>query len=324
MQAPAAGTLAATQEVSGEIRWVLRFPRKGKNKLGSPVTTTPQAAGRRALVHSEKSGETTLKDVGRGSVPAPSEFSSAAKRAVKNGCAALERKFGKNCVFGTLTLPGSTNLARATLAAWSSKCVELINKWREYHAPDSLWVYKWEWQKNGALHLHFAIGSMVPMHLWVLRRTFKSYAFRLFRSLSRLSGCDLFARVDGGTWWSTPRALRSRIEKVHKSVARYMAKYLTKPQGNRAGFSPSRWWGQSRQVRALVRAGRRCLLLRSWNWEGLYQRFRHGREYAAASAEVWFEYSEPFAPHNSTVLAYAESGQAEMLYGALKGLLKAA
>jgi hypothetical protein len=314
---PRHGKLAVTKEPSGEIRVALSFPKRSQAKAEKFVPRWSDAAGCRALVYSKISGESLKTRAGRGALPRVSEFSNAARRAVKNACGALKTLFGKRIVFGTLTLPGSTDEARKTFASWSAVVIEHLNKWRSYHAPSSLWVYKWEWQKNGALHLHFAIGAADILRLRRLERAFTEYVHLLLDHLSDVSGTDLFARGDGGSWRGFPEILRSRLEPVRKCVKRYMAKYLVKPEVGSLSHCPSRWWGQSRELRRAVGCLRCCTYLRSENWAQLVDRQAQARQLVTALGLKCFAYSQPFSPHNTTLLIYPTEGEESVVYNTL-------
>lgn len=321
MAEPRHGSLAVTKEPSGEIRVALGLPNRSKEGRRKATERQAYGAGCAALVYSKKSGESSCQSPGRGLLPKRSVFSSRGKRAVKNACGALERTFGKRIVFGTLTLAGSTDAARMALAQWSSVVIELLNKWRKYHAPNSLWVTKWEWQRSGALHLHFAIGDTSATALRSLEQRFKKYVYSLHSHLSELSGCDVFARGEGGTWVNFPGVLRSRIEPVRKSVKRYMAKYMSKGNGSREGFSPSRWWGQSRKLKALVDSYRECKVLRSENWNHLCSKYDRIAEGIALAKVTAFHVVSPFGGSGRKLLVYANDDDVEAQFLAICSLV---
>lgn len=246
---------------------------------------------------------------GRGALARTTEFGSAAKRAVKNACGALKMSFGRHIVFATLTLAGSTNDARLALAVYSGTVVELLRKWIRYHAPAALWVYKWEWQKNGALHLHAAIGSENVLELRSLEKDFKAYVYRLHEQLCRKSGHDVFERGEGGSWKGFPAMMRSNCVPVRKCVKRYMAKYLTKAVGAAPGYCPARWWGMSARLKALCGSYRRCISIRSRNWELVAKAYTQAVEALSTRLEQQFLYACPYSPSDVTLLHYApESG----------------
>lgn len=314
-------TLRAVLEPSGEIRVSKRVPYKaqpGRAGNGSYVAKRQDGAHLSIAANLEK---TRKPPGGRGALARTTEFGRAAKRAVKNACGALKMSFGRHIVFATLTLAGSTNEARLALAVYSGTVVELLRKWIRYHAPSALWVYKWEWQKNGALHLHAAIGSDNVLELRSLEKGFKAYVYRLHEQLCRKSGQDVFERGEGGSWKGFPAMMRSNCVPVRKCVKRYMAKYITKAVGVAQGYCPARWWGMSAGLRVLIGAYRRCISIRSRSWELVAQAYTQAVATLLERPAAHFLYSCPFAPSNTTLLYYSLETGIDSAFAAVRSVL---
>lgn len=317
MEPIARATISATYEPSGEIRLALKLPARHIYRvppLRYDEYGMPEAA---PLVYSKKLGETPKSQAGFGALPKESHFSRHGKRFVKAAAGALEQRYGKKTLFGTVTLAGSTPQACAMLAAWSAKAVELLRHWIVSVCPDACFVYVWEWQKRGALHLHLALGSDHVEHLRSLRARFKTYIHRLHSTLSRLSGTDMFARNDGGSWRGFPDILRSRLEDVRKSVKRYLAKYLSKGGTTDGAFFPSRWWGCTKNLRRLVASYRECRVIQLTDFEAAVGIMRHQWRCWSEAELTVFTWCERFAPHNKTVVVYADENQCANVWEAL-------
>ena len=252
-------TLRFIQDASGEIRLKLsnaRFAMPPRTPLQRGVLAAARSA---TLSDAKISEKPKCIRSGHGSVPRAVSYTTNAKRKIKNACAAIKHLFGRKVLFLTVTLPGSTEQALLTLARYSATFVDTLRHWLAYQAPGSLWVYKWEWQKRGALHLHAALGCADRAALDRIRRCFKRHVYKLFVALSDRAGEDIFSRDDGHSWKDSFATLRIEAKFVRKCVKRYMAKYVGKEPGEAIGYYPSRWWGASLRLKEVARSlGRQC------------------------------------------------------------------
>ena len=309
-----AAEVALTQEPSGEIRLRVTLPNKRGAKQQPLRDRWSEAAGCGALVYSSKLREKVGKRSGFGGLPAPTTFGRAAKRAVKNAVGALEQKFGRKVVFATVTLPGSTDRAREEIARWSAEAVQLLTHWIQSKASGAHYTYVWERQKSGALHLHVAIGHSDVLRLRALEHSFKGYVHRMFSTISRLAGWDLFARRDGGSWKGCVQVLRSNCVPVRKSVKRYMSKYMSKGVGEVKGHSQTRWWGCSRNLRAVVQRLRRCAVWRVSSWQGAAQLAETCAHMISTLDIVSYHYSIPYSPSSIVYLMYPDDIHTSITY----------
>ena len=168
---------------------------------------------------------------GWGSLPTKREFKLETKRNIQRRTAAIQRKFGKKRTkFGTITLPGSTDAAMAAIAKYSSYINNRTNRFiSSIIGKDAKYrVQVWEFQRRGALHSHFVLGSSNDAGLQMLKEKFPSFCYRLFLDVSRKSGVDLFGRKNGGTWKDRPDVLRCDIQDIKKDAAAYISKYMSK------------------------------------------------------------------------------------------------
>lgn len=180
-------------------------------------------------------------------------FRLQARRTILRVGGAVD-KSGRRSVFLTGTLPGSTQAAMREIAAWSGYIVNRLNQWLRRHKPegeDFYAFYAWEWQKRGALHLHYCLASSDESYLSYVVEGFRAFWKGLIDDISKLSGSDCWARRDGGTWRGFG-VLEADAAYTRKSVAAYLSKYVCKGSAGNGGdvsrdrYYPSRWWGCSR------------------------------------------------------------------------------
>ena len=208
----------------------------------------------------KKSQESTKR--GWGELPVARVFNKRSQKFVIRSLSAIEAKFGKESMrFLTLTLPGSTDAAMGIMSRYSAYIVNRLNTFitRRLGEYAKYRVNVWEKQKRGALHLHAVVCSKNQESLEKVDRDFKGFCFRLFHDLSKMTGVDMFGRTDGTTWKDNIEVLRCHSEKIRKSVARYMSKYMSKKDSktqdvsgvNKSEYYPATWasWGRgARQV----------------------------------------------------------------------------
>jgi hypothetical protein len=160
----------------------------------------------------------------------------------------------------TLTLPGSISselLDFAQVTGW------IINRLLQAVRDSKLavrWLYVWEYQKRGALHLHISLSSQRDGESQRVGNLLVAKWRCLLREVKEKFGIDTISRGrDGGVW--DEKYWRNRSEVVQKSLASYLSKYLSKgtKEKDEKGQplpAPSRWWGYSRELARDVRAAR--------------------------------------------------------------------
>jgi len=300
----------------------VRLPEPHGARRGCRMASAAQAAGCGALVYGREVREKPQDRAGFGGLPRSTEFGRLGRRSIKNAVGAMEASHGRRVVFLTLTVPGRRQGVPEALARWTGKIVELISHWVLSHDKQAAYCYVWERHKDGTLHLHAAVASQKLLALRAMERDFKTYVHKLWLTVSRLAGVDMFARGDGGSWRGCVQVLRSRIEPIRKSVKRYMSKYLTKGAGEGQGFYPSRWWGMSKRLRALVACLRRCNHHRISCWEQASNLAKTGQQLAESLGCTWYFYSPPGSPSSGTLLVYPEEPDVERVFLLLSLLAK--
>jgi hypothetical protein len=196
---------------------------------------------------------------GYGGLPTSTRFGNAARRTLSRASGVLEKDGipPGDCLFLTGTIPGSTIDAFDAVACWSSWIVHEVKKWiNKQGVVGNYSLYVWEFQKRGALHLHYFVH--VPDEqarqkiLWKWTIKWAS----LITEVGRKFGCDTWEKRDGSSWSEFPGIIQAPAQFVKKSVGAYLSKYLSKNaptngqrnDGNDMFLSPVRWWGVSRPL----------------------------------------------------------------------------
>jgi len=192
---------------------------------------------------------------GYGILPRRTEFGANSKKCVREYSAAIERGYSKgNCRFVTATFPGSAEGLYEQIARWSGWITAQVNQWLRDVSPFTDFVYVWELQQRGALHLHYLIANHDKKRLRIVQRRFKTFWKGLCDTLSVKCSRDVWEKSNGDSWRTKKRVVRTAVQAVKKSVSAYLAKYLSKSQSKRtsgADYCPSRWWGASQGARLL-------------------------------------------------------------------------
>lgn len=196
---------------------------------------------------------------GWGGLPRFQQFSTYARRQILRAGGALERSHPHDeCLFLTLTLPGSTKVSFEAMARFSAMAVQRLKAWIGKRIKSNLSIYTWEWQKRGALHLHYVVHCPEKEIGEYIRENLKRQWIRILDSISEASGVDMYRKHSGFSWVTDKDSIRVDAQWCEKSVAAYLSKYVSKPKGE-GGFRktffycPSRWYGVSRPLLQLLR-----------------------------------------------------------------------
>lgn len=196
---------------------------------------------------------------GHGGLPRHQKFSLYGRRQILRAGGALEQRHGhEDCLFLTLTHPGSTKVSFEALARYSGKAVQMFHEWIKNHIPSKLSLYTWEWQKRGALHLHYVVYCPDrEKGEWIIKNLKRQW-IRILDAICLASGVDLYRKHEGFSWASNKEVIRVDAQWCEQSIAAYLSKYVSKagkdnkmmPQN---AFCPSRWYGVSRPLLQLLR-----------------------------------------------------------------------
>ncbi len=185
-----------------------------------------------------------------------SSFGLAAKRAlIRRGAAMESTAPPEQCLFLTGTLPGSTESSFRAMAEWASYIVHRLKAWVAKYAKNKLDFYCWEYQRRGALHLHYCVHVADAIGRNAILAGFKPWWINVLHRVGERASVDMFRKNASQTHLSDTSKTRAVAEVCRKSPARYLAKYLTKSVNPKRGagrfFTPARFWGTSRPLKAL-------------------------------------------------------------------------
>lgn len=189
--------------------------------------------------------------VGFGKLPRKTVFGLRGKRTIQRTGGVFDKRFKKeHCVFLTGTLPGSTDESLRAIAAWSGYIVHRLKAWVTKHVQSQFSFYVWEWQRRGALHLHYCVYVPTDRSRQYILEHFHDEWCRLLELVSQSSGTDMFASSKGFSRRNKWEEVITDAQVVTKSVSAYLSKYCSK--GHKTELSryfPSRWWGVSQACR---------------------------------------------------------------------------
>jgi len=171
-------------------------------------------------------------------------------------------------VFLTGTLPGSTEGAMLALTHLAPHVVKSVQTYLPRRlgvsAKELRYIWVWELQKRGALHMHLIVECQSESVALGLLGEWRSVWVAALRAASEKAECDLFERWYGGTHKEDEGQWQIKSERVKKSVSRYLSKYESKGSKGESRFFPPRWYGISSALRADMR---------EWQKESTLNRF---------------------------------------------------
>lgn len=196
------------------------------------------------------------------------KFTAYARNSILECGAVLSRilEQPQQCALVTLTVPSGTTRVQNTIARYSGYICNRLTQLLRRNFPNCYWMYVWERQKRGALHLHLAIaddgeeGASIRCgeclaHLWWV----------VLRQIEAECQAGIFEHRSGKFCW-LPQYWQDDIQPCKKSVDRYLAKYASKTAGKDEGqgatrrkailCSPKRWWGCCGALKERIRLRR--------------------------------------------------------------------
>lgn len=186
----------------------------------------------------------------------PTRFGLRGRRTLLRAGGAIDRSGFKteNCLFLTGTIAGSTDAAIQTVADYSGYLVDRLKSWLSKFRKNRKEFYVWEWQDRGALHLHYGIALEDKDTGEPILKGFHREWRKLMLNISEMSGVDVFAQSDKRTWKDDESKPITDAQRVYKSAVAYVAKYAGKSidSDSKSFPYPSRWWGISRPLNALL------------------------------------------------------------------------
>ena len=261
--------IIAQRYPNGEIRTVLCQDSGTSRALGNggESNCAPDYLGgesANALDITSKVRTTHQPNPGFGGTPSPTRFGNNARRTLSRAAGVFDADKipSSELVFLTGTIPGSTKTAFDALARWSSYAVDLLKSHISKLGVRAAYsMYVWEFQKRGALHIHYCLHVEDPVIRAAVLSGWKRIWTRVIDAVGEKSGVDMWERCDGATWAGNKSVLQADAQIVRKSVGAYLSKYLGKQAPHSAHadadgeyyLCPVRWWSVSRPLMARLK-----------------------------------------------------------------------
>jgi hypothetical protein len=263
---------------------------------------------------------------GFGGLPQCRRFTRYAARSVKEAAQVLSERFGKQSIFLTGTLPGSTDPAVRSLAAYSSWVVREVTRWIRKKAPKARYLFVWEYQKRGALHCHLLCASDDVYALDDLTADWHRIWCHILRSVSKKANVNLFLsdRSDGKVW--TESDVRTDAQWTVKDLARYLSKYVSKvacKMANRRAYPPTRWWSVDDETRSEYVRRRTVAVLGEYCFDGVNDLFERVASYAVGASVSVFRVVNPYAPSDIGLVCFCLDGMAQRIANDISQQLEA-
>jgi len=179
-----------------------------------------------------------LLKVGYGLLGTKASMSAKSAKNLRERMCAVELEYGKeNCLFGTLTLPSDDVRSYEVIARYSAYLVNRFNVWiaDNFSGMNMSRCGVWEYQKRGALHYHFLLGShcMDAINLDDFRHRLATFWMSALEALEVESGINFFSQK--GQARDKSRLLEyddlgkrfANVQVVEKSVCAYLSGYLS-------------------------------------------------------------------------------------------------
>lgn len=261
---------------------------------------------------------------GYGSLPQkPTTFGLNAKRQLIRSGAALESvAIPEECVFLTGTLPGSTPAAYESIAAYSGYIVNNLKSWIAKYVSAKLDFYCWEYQKRGALHLHYCVHIPAGADRDRIVGGFRGWWINTLHSVGERASVDMFRKNSSKTWLSDTSKVRAVAEICRKSPARYLAKYLSKSaaptRGPARAFTPSRWWGTSRPLKTLLNSLTSVVEICEGGYHAIRSSWEKVKHLCDSSNGVTYSYTHKFGMGETKVCYPATKADREDLWSLME------
>jgi hypothetical protein len=229
----------------------------------------------------------------------------------------------QDVIFLTGTLPGSTYECKKAIADWSAYAVNLLQAWIAIRVPQKLAIYCWEFQKRGALHIHYAVHCPDRVKGEYIRTNWKAQWGRIIDAIGQKAGVDMWRKNANFTHANDKSVLQADAQWCTKSIANYLAKYVSKSQqqykdNHWKDCKPSRYWGVSRPLNAILKdmtTSEECTLSNRREWSAGYE---DCLSVMRSHAKVSYDYGDKFQ-NAKVVVGYANPGELAWLANQVRG-----
>ncbi len=259
---------------------------------------------------------------GFGGLPRFQVFSTYGRRTLLRAGGALERHAPHSeCLFLTVTLPGSTREAMEAIACYSGKAVKMLHDWIGNHISSKLSMYTWELQKRGALHLHYVVHCPDGERgEWIIKNL-KEQWIRILDAIALASSVDIYRKHKGFSWVTNKEMVRVDAQWCEKSVAAYLSKYVSKAAKNnytmnKRTLCPSRWYGVSRPLLKLLREMSFKVTLDSLRSSDAFAMYEDCLSLLQSFSEKCYEYEHKVG-NGKTVVSYSLTNEQESIWNTM-------
>jgi hypothetical protein len=153
----------------------------------------------------------------------------------------------------TGTLPGRCQEAHKALAEYSTYASKTLTNWLTRRSAGCKWMYTWEFQDRGAIHIHLVVELPLSVSAYV-KEHFKDEWNRIITSISEKSGVNLRKRHKGYNHPEEKTQADCRV--CEREPSRYISKYISKGSKNGFGrwrYPPKTWYQISRSLLSELR-----------------------------------------------------------------------
>lgn len=190
----------------------------------------------------------------------PKNFTKQSGQKLRESGAAMDLACNGNTKFChevTLTLPANTKEAFTALAAYSGYAINrLLQPIRRDYGSDCLWFYVLEYQKRGALHIHFALYHPDESEGLLIAAKMIEQWHKVLIDIGEKADTDMF--VSKRRDRSTIRAKHQHhTQPISKAVGAYFSKYAGKQESKQNWYCQkypvSRFWGSSKMIKEIIK-----------------------------------------------------------------------
>jgi len=235
-----------------------RLPKdylKAGDNLSEDENVLPDCDSDHLLLHelsSEERGSTPTLDI-KSKVDTPPRrlhmaLSRYGRRQVLRAGSCFSMGEDSERLLLTGTLPGSTMKAFQALAEFSTYATKTLCNWLTRREPGCKWLYCWEFQGRGALHLHLVCEVSLSNSQYI-KASFRDEWDRILRSIGKFADTNLYQKTE--TYFNKKEDLQVDVTVCDREPSRYVSKYVSKSSTSAKGFNrfpPRQWFQVSRSL----------------------------------------------------------------------------
>lgn len=282
-----------------------------------------------ALVCSDESQDLTTRVArsgrGYGLATVAKTFTRHARKTLRECGAILEEWYGKNAVFLTGTLPGSTPEALQALADYSGYVMSRVRQWIRDALPESGVLAVWEWQRRGALHIHLVVGSHDKLSLEGIGNAWHAKWCGILEDVSLMADADLFADNHGSTRRFSIGEVITDAQWVAKSVANYLSKYVSKVSSKASQLAyryPLSWWSISKNLGDEAKERRRELVSDVVPYNQAHEEYERLAGEVASYSKRTFHYDNPYQGQERFLVSLNDPCEGYGIFGVVSDMVR--